>query len=376
LACAVDFQVEYSFYVKRDIIDQRYFIGVGNLEKLKEICVLYEIKTLLVNHELPASIQRNIEKFLCVDVMDRTDLILYIFALHAKTYEGKLQVELAQLMRLSTRLIRGWTHLERQKGGIGLRGPGETQLETDRRLIKSRIKIIKQKLEKVKLQRQQAKKARDRSKALNIVLVGYTNAGKSTLFNALTASDVLVQDALFVTLDPTVRKLQLDKIKSAVLIDTVGFISGLPHEIIEAFHATLDAVKEADLLVHVVDIEQVKSQGHYLACKSVNDVLEKLNADKVPVLYVYNKVDVAVDFKCDAAVDVCTASALKGFGLDLIKAKISRLLTQNFITRFFFLPYECAKKRSDYMSAGWVIKERQVADGWWVQISYPRGANL
>lgn len=330
----------------------------------------------MVNHEIPASIQRNIEKFLCVDVIDRTDLILHIFSKHAKTYEGKLQVELAQLMRLSTRLIRGWTHLERQKGGIGLRGPGETQLETDRRLIRSRIKVIKQKLEKVKSRRYQANKARIKSNSLSAVLVGYTNAGKSTLFNALTMSNVLVEDALFATLDPTIRRFKIKKIKSSVLIDTVGFISGLPHEIIEAFHATLDAVKDADLLIHVVDIKDIESKGHYLACKSVNDVLQTLGADKIPVLYVYNKQDEIIENKKNLAKNVCVVSALHSYGLDSLREKVSKMLTKNYINRFIFLSYSCVKKRSDYISAGWVIQERQVIDGWWMEVSYPKDVNL
>ena len=233
--------------------DPKYFIGTGKLDELKAIVEAQEADVVLFNHPLSPSQERNLEKFLGVRVVDRNGLILDIFAQRAQSFEGKLQVELAQLKHLSTRLVRGWTHLERQKGGIGLRGPGETQLETDRRLLAVRIKQIQQRLDKVDKQRHQGRSQRKKAEVPTVSLVGYTNAGKSTLFNTLTGADIYVADQLFATLDPTLRSCLLPNNTALVLADTVGFIRHLPHELVAAFKSTLQEASEAELLLHVVD---------------------------------------------------------------------------------------------------------------------------
>src|SRR3990167_8864484 len=231
----------------------KYFVGTGKAEEIKNAVREFQADLVIFDHELTPAQERNLEKLLMSRVIDRTGLILDIFAQRARTFEGKLQVELAQLNHLSTRLVRGWGHLERQRGGIGLRGPVETQLETDRRLLRVRIRQIKQKLEKVRSQREQARRGRKRADIPSVSLVGYTNAGKSTLFNALTESDVYAADQLFATLDPTLRRLELDDLGPVVLADTVGFIRHLPHKLVEAFRATLEESSNSDLLLHVID---------------------------------------------------------------------------------------------------------------------------
>lgn len=369
LAMAADLSVDFIYKVKINKINSRYFIGSGHVailaKKISDSCC----SQLLINQDLSASIQKHLSASLKIDVVDRTELILHIFALHARTFAGKLQVELAQLTRLSTRLIRGWTHLERQKGGIGLRGPGETQLETDRRLIKQRIKYIKNRLEKVKTQRQQTSKARRKSRMPNIVLVGYTNAGKSTLFNALTKANVLMADYPFATLDPTVRKLHIPNKQPMLLIDTVGFICGLPPEIVEAFHATLDAVLEADLLLHVVDSQVVNTVGHKLACKDVDDVLYKLGADNIPVLYVYNKQDL-LDNVCalDYGENICRVSALTGYGLEDLISMLDVAINGNNIKRKYFVNFSQTEVRAKLLDSGRVVAETEATNGWWLTI--------
>jgi GTPase len=266
----------------------KYFIGSGKAEEVRQLAYLHKVSLVLVNHELTATQERNLEQLTGCRVVDRTGLILDIFAKRARTFEGKLQVELAQLQHLSTRLIRGWTHLERQKGGIGLRGPGETQLETDRRLIKNRIKNLEKRLEKVQVQRDQSRRARVKAAVPTVSLVGYTNAGKSTLFNRLTRANTYVADQLFATLDPTLRRFSLTHDKSIVLADTVGFIRHLPHDLIAAFRATLLETKEATLLLHVIDVHNASQQDHIA---QVNMVLQEIGADKVPQLEIYNKID-------------------------------------------------------------------------------------
>ena len=268
--------------------DPKYFVGKGKLDELKTAIETYEADVVLFNHPLAPSQERNLEGALGVRVVDRNGLILDIFAQRAQSFEGKLQVELAQLKHLSTRLVRGWTHLERQKGGIGLRGPGETQLETDRRLLGLRIKQIQQRLDKVDKQRHQGRSKRKKAEIPSISLVGYTNAGKSTLFNALTGADIYTADQLFATLDPTLRSCQLPNSSEIVLADTVGFIRHLPHELVAAFKSTLQEASEADLLLHVIDAH---SEDRDEIIDQVNQVLEDIEADKIRQLEIYNKID-------------------------------------------------------------------------------------
>jgi len=270
----------------------RYFVGSGKAEEIRIAVEEHNADVVLFNHELTPSQERNLEELLKCRVLDRTGVILDIFAQRAQSHEGKLQVELAQLKHLSTRLVRGWTHLERQKGGIGLRGPGETQLETDRRLLGVRIKTIKKRLNKVQGQRQQGRRNRKRRDAITVSLVGYTNAGKSTLFNRISGAGVLAEDKLFATLDPTMRRVDIGQGEHIVLADTVGFIRHLPHDLVTAFHSTLEETREADLLLHVVDASSERRDENI---DSVNIVLDKIGADEVTQVIVYNKIDMLPD---------------------------------------------------------------------------------
>ncbi len=270
--------------------DARTFIGKGKLEELAACVNAQEIEVALFNHALSPSQERNLERELKCRVLDRTGLILDIFAQRAQSFEGKLQVELAQLKHLSTRLVRGWTHLERQKGGIGLRGPGETQLETDRRLLGKRIKYLNSRLARVARQREQGRQARKKADIPTVSLVGYTNAGKSTLFNTLTHADAYAADQLFATLDPTLRKLQLSEQQRVILADTVGFIRHLPHDLVAAFRATLAETREADLILHVVDSSD---DARDEKIEAVNRVLREVGAAEVPQLMIYNKIDLS-----------------------------------------------------------------------------------
>ena len=266
----------------------RYFIGTGKLEEIRTQIRLQDAELVLFNHALSPSQERNLESELQCRVLDRTGLILDIFAQRARTHEGKLQVELAQLQHMSTRLVRGWTHLERQKGGIGLRGPGETQLESDRRLLRGRIKAITKRLDKVRGQRDQGRRARTRANIPTVSLVGYTNAGKSTLFNSLTEADVYVADQLFATLDPTLRRIPVPNFGPIVLADTVGFIRHLPHKLVQAFRATLEEAAQSDLLIHVIDCADDERADNIT---QVELVLKEIGADSIPRLEVYNKTD-------------------------------------------------------------------------------------
>ena len=260
---------------RRNRPEPKYFIGTGKLEELKNTIRQHEANVVIFNHALSPRQERNLEEALETRVVDRQGLILDIFAQRAKTHEGKLQVELAQLQHLSTRLIRGWTHLERQKGGLGLRGPGETQLETDRRLIRLRMRQIRGRLEKVIKQRHQGRIKRKRSEIPSVSLVGYTNAGKSTLFNALVGSDVYAADQLFATLDPTLRRCSLPNDSELILADTVGFIRQLPHELVAAFRSTLQEASEADLLLHIVDCN---AENRDETIDEVDDVLNQIGS--------------------------------------------------------------------------------------------------
>ncbi|KAA0015617.1 GTPase HflX [Salinicola corii] len=313
--------------------DPRSFIGSGKLDEVKAALEAHHAELVIFNHALSPSQERNLERALKCRVLDRTGLILDIFAQRARTHEGKLQVELAQLEYMSTRLVRGWTHLERQKGGIGLRGPGETQLETDRRLLRGRIKSIHRRLEKVRKQRDQNRRARARAEVPSVSLVGYTNAGKSTLFNAITASEVYAADQLFATLDPTLRRLDVPDVGDVVLADTVGFIRHLPHKLVEAFQATLQEATEASLIVHVIDAADPDRE---LNVAQVDSVLAEIDADEVPRLLVMNKIDLLgtsprIERDEHGFPQVVWLSARDGEGLELLREALGEWLAEDIL---------------------------------------------
>lgn len=347
-------------------INPRYFISSGKVQEIKEQVKAFKVDLVLFNHALYPGQERNLEAEFQCRVVDRVGLILDIFAQRARTHEGKLQVELAQLEHLSTRLVKGWTHLERQKGGVGLRGPGETQLEVDRRLIRIRIKTINKKLEKVRKQRHLTRRSRQRAEIPLVSIVGYTNTGKSTLFNAITSSDVYVQDQLFATLDPTLRRLSLPDSGSVVVADTVGFIRHLPHQLIKAFRATLEESAEADLLVHVVDCVCDERDDNIT---QVRHVLREVNAEEIPELLVYNKIDQLPDISPGIDRDEFGVpwrvwiSALAGEGLELLKQAISEKLAREIIHKHITLDYFHGRLRSQLHSMGVVLSECYHDDG-------------
>lgn len=307
----------------------KFYVGQGIADTIQEQVQLHQADVIIFNHQLSPAQERNIEAHCKCRVVDRIGLILDIFAQRASTYEGKLQVELAQLTHLSTRLIRGWTHLERQKGGIGLRGPGETQLETDRRLLRGRIDAIEKRLAKVSKQRDQGRRARKRTELPTVSLVGYTNAGKSTLFNNLTESEVYAQDQLFATLDPTLRRLNVGAGQDIILADTVGFIRDLPHDLVAAFRATLEETRMADLLLHVIDL----SDPHWQQKRdAVMMVLDEIGAQDVPLIEVMNKIDLVHQAEPDVKRDdegipqSVYLSATSSAGLDMLLETINEMV--------------------------------------------------
>ncbi|OEY65246.1 ribosome rescue GTPase HflX [Marinobacter sp. X15-166B] len=344
----------------------RLFIGEGKLEEVRQAVEFAGADVVLFNHALSPSQERNLERELKCRVLDRTGVILDIFAQRARTHEGKLQVELAQLEHMSTRLVRGWTHLERQAGGIGLRGPGETQLETDRRLLRARIKAIHRRLEKVRRQRDQGRRARLRADIPTVSLVGYTNAGKSTLFNHLTAAEVYTADQLFATLDPTLRRLELPDVGAIVLADTVGFIRHLPHKLVEAFRATLEETVEATLLLHVVDCVDERRDDNM---EEVENVLLEIGADEVPVLQVFNKIDLLDEFspRIDRNEDGVPVrvwvSAVTGVGLELLFDALTERLGQNVLHRFVCVGPRDGRLRALMHDAGAVLSETHRENG-------------
>lgn len=307
----------------------KFFVGTGKLAEISSAVRSCDAELVIFNHNLSPSQERNLEAELKCRVLDRTGLILDIFAQRARTHEGKLQVELAQLQHLSSRLVRGWTHLDREKGGIGMRGPGETQLESDRRMVRERIQTIKKRLEKVRKQRGQSRRSRDRAEIPIVSLVGYTNAGKSTLFNNLTDSDVFAADQLFATLDPTMRRLDIPEQGSVIFADTVGFISHLPHRLVNAFRATLEEAASATLLLHVVD---AAAEERNINIERVQAVLKEIGAHELPTLVVYNKIDLLddsyarIERDADGTPEAIWLSAQTGEGLNLLLEAVTQRL--------------------------------------------------
>lgn len=344
----------------------KFLIGSGKVEELRDLVHSAEADLVIFNHTLTPSQERNLERVFECRVLDRTGLILDIFAQRARTHEGKLQVELAQLEHMSTRLVRGWTHLERQKGGIGLRGPGETQLETDRRLLRVRLRQIKARLDKVRSQREQARRGRKRADIPSVSLVGYTNAGKSTLFNALTQSDVYAADQLFATLDPTLRRLELVDLGPIVLADTVGFIRHLPHKLVEAFRATLEESSNSDLLLHVIDAHEPERMEQI---EQVLAVLGEIGAESLPILEVYNKLDLLEDVEpqiqrdADGKPQRVWVSARDGRGLELVGQAIAELLGDDLYVGTLCLEQRFARLRAQFFALGAVQSEEHDEEG-------------
>jgi GTP-binding protein HflX len=353
---------------RKQVPNPRYFIGTGKLEETKQAVLQHNPDLVIVNHAISPAQERNLEQELKRRVVDRVGLILDIFAQRARSHEGKLQVELAQLQHLSTRLIRGWTHLERQKGGIGLRGPGETQLETDRRLIGNRIRTIKTRLDKVRSQRRQSAKQRTRSELPVISFVGYTNAGKSTLFNQLTGAHVYVADQLFATLDPTVRRLEIEPGLHLILTDTVGFIRHIPHDLIEAFHATLEETRKADLLLHVIDANDRQRHEHI---EQVNQVIRQIGAADIPQIEIYNKIDkgsqlARVECDRDGIPRRIWLSAHTGAGKEFLISAIRQFAASRSRRQRLCLPASAGKLRAHLFDMGAVYHERVDEEGGWI----------
>ena len=359
----------------RAVPDPRLYLGSGKADELKEVVDLEKAELVILDHALSPAQERNLERHLQCRVLDRSGLILDIFAQRARSFEGKLQVELAQLKHLSTRLVRGWTHLERQKGGIGLRGPGETQLESDRRLLSKRILVLNKRLERIVSQRAQGRRAREKAELFGLSLVGYTNAGKSTLFNRLTQSGVYQADQLFATLDPTLRRLELPDGQSVILADTVGFINHLPHELVAAFRSTLEETRNAQLLLHVIDAAGARRDG---CIADVEEVLAEIGVEEVVQIQVFNKIDLLSDTGPrlergpDGRVRRVWLSAATGDGIDLLLHALAEHFQPDHVRRSVSLGPADGGLRAWFFSHAQVLSERSTDQGGWeMQVQVP-----
>ncbi len=376
LARSAGAQILGTLNARVDRPNPKFYLGSGKVEELAVLRAELGADLVLVNRALGPSQERNLEAALKCRVVDRTGLILDIFAQRARTHEGKLQVELAQLKHLATRLVRGWTHLERQRGGsIGLRGPGETQLELDRRMLADRVKALEARLDKVELQRTQSRRRRERGQLPVVTLVGYTNAGKSTLFNAITGAGVYAADQLFATLDPTLRKLENLSSGPAILADTVGFVRDLPHDLVAAFRSTLSEVRDADLLLHVIDASDPDRDQRI---QQVNEVLNEIGAGEIPQVMVYNKIDLVEGAvprreRTDAGrTEQVWVSAAGGIGIDLLRATIGDLLSDERWQGSLELPLSAGRLRARLFAAGVVQGESMNDGGWHLDIDAPK----
>ncbi|TNF65351.1 MAG: GTPase HflX [Gammaproteobacteria bacterium] len=371
LVTAAGWQVITIIHTKRSKPDPKYFVGSGKVDEIASIVKSNDIHLIIFNHNITAAQERNLTEMLpkC-RILDRTGVVLDIFAMRAKTYEGRLQVELAQLNYQATRLVKAWTHLERQKGGIGLRGgPGEKQIELDRRMIRHRIRTLEEKIDKVRAQRALSRSVRKKSHIPTISLVGYTNAGKSTLFNVLTGADAFVKDQLFATLDTTLRKSTLPHYGEVIFSDTVGFIRNLPHDLVDAFRATLEETAQADLLLHVVDYSNEQYRDYI---NQVYQVLKEINADHIPVLEVYNKIDLSDKTKKLVHVDYdqeklqprrVWCSAQTGAGIDLLKESISLCLSKDEVSGKIIIQAKHARFRAQLYQINAVLSESSDENG-------------
>ncbi|MBT4329986.1 MAG: GTPase HflX [Gammaproteobacteria bacterium] len=375
LADSAGAEIVDTLIVRRRSIEPKYFIGSGKAEQIQEIVAVADVDVVIFNHALAPAQERNLEQLFECRVLDRTTLILDIFAQRARSHEGKLQVELAQLRHLSTRLIRGWTHLERQKGGIGLRGPGETQLESDRRMIGLRIKQIIKRLGKVEATRALGRRSRKRTTTPTISLVGYTNAGKSTLFNHMTKADAYAADQLFATLDPTMRSVKLPAGSKVVFADTVGFIRNLPHDLVTAFRSTLVETVEADLLLHVIDAVHEDRQDHI---EQVNDVLNEIGAAEVPQIEIYNKIDLAenleprIDSDPEGNISRVWLSAKSGEGIESLLGVLAERFSGEFLQGTVTLHPDEGKLHAQlHHEGGGVAEEFTEEGGWKMEVDLP-----